>query len=144
MQRFWRETRKTTGVSLPSSRPLVTRWRCLSWSAWKCVKSHWGWTRGTSLISKAVRSLVCDVNLSVSSHLHSTKTKASPPVFGGQTSILHGWGLEGGLMMPLCGVTKQRNSVICCNFPAKTSVKTYFHERGRQLNLLGREQDFST
>lgn len=47
-------------------------------------------------------------------------------------------------MMPLCGVTKQWNSMICCNFLAKTSVKTHFHKRSRRLHLLKKEQDFST
>lgn len=45
--------------------------------------------------------------------------------------------------MPLCGVTKQWNS-ICCNFLAKTPVKTHFHKRSRRLHLLKKEQDFST
>lgn len=45
-------------------------------------------------------------------------------------------------MMPLCGVTKQRNSLICCNILAETSVKTHFHKSSVQLDLLKAEQDF--
>lgn len=47
-------------------------------------------------------------------------------------------------MMPLCGVTKQWNSLICCNILAETSVKTYFHKRIREQHLLKAEQDFSS
>lgn len=46
------------------------------------------------------------------------------------------------IMMPLCGVTKQRNSLICCNILAETSVKTHFHKRSGELDLLKAEQDF--
>lgn len=46
-------------------------------------------------------------------------------------------------MMPLCGVTKQRNSLICCNILTETSVKTHFHKRSGELDLLKAEQDFS-
>lgn len=45
--------------------------------------------------------------------------------------------------MPLCGVTKQWNSMICCNILTETSVKTHFHKRSGELHLLKAEQDFS-
>lgn len=44
--------------------------------------------------------------------------------------------------MPLRGVTKQWNSLICCNILSQTSVKSYFHKRGRELYLLREERDF--
>lgn len=47
-------------------------------------------------------------------------------------------------MMPLRGVTKQWNSLICSNILAETSVKTHFHKRSRELHLLKAEQDFSS
>lgn len=45
-------------------------------------------------------------------------------------------------MMPLCGVTKQWNSLICYNILAETSVKTHFHKRSWEPHLLKAEQDF--
>lgn len=42
--------------------------------------------------------------------------------------------------MPLCGVTKQRNSLICCNILAETPVKTHFHKRSGELDLLKPQQ----
>lgn len=38
-------------------------------------------------------------------------------------------------MMPLCGVTKQQNSLKCCNILAETSVKTHFHKRKQGTRL---------
>lgn len=38
--------------------------------------------------------------------------------------------------MPLCGVTKQWNSLICCNILTETSVKTHFHKRSEELTLI--------
>lgn len=46
--------------------------------------------------------------------------------------------------MLLCGVTKQWNSLICCNILTETSVKTHFHKRSGELHLLKEEQDFSS